>query len=135
MNADFLFEEEKDLIIGSAFAVLNEVDHGYHEEPYENRLTVEFRSRAIPFVQQPRYPIFYRGVQISEFVPDLIVFEKIIVDAKVIDRITDQEIGQGLSYLKVTGLSVGFIFNFKNSNLEFRRVVATTQKFIWKNNR
>lgn len=121
-------------MIGSAFAVLNAVGHGYHEKPYENGLAVEFRFREIPFVQQPRYPIFYRGVQISEFVPDLIAFGKIIVDAKVIDRITDQEIGQMLNYLKVTGLPVGLILNFKNPKLEFRRVVATTQNFIRKNN-
>ena len=121
-------------MIGSAFAVLNAVGHGYHEKPYGNGLAVEFRFREIPFVQQPRYPIFYRGVQISEFVPDLIAFGKIIVDAKVIDRITDQEIGQMLNYLKVTGLPVGLILNFKNPKLEFRRVVATTQNFIRKNN-
>lgn len=130
MNADFSYKEETDSIIGSAFAVLNEVGHGYHEKPYENGLAVEFRFREIPFVQQPRYPIFYRDVQISEFVPDLIVFGKIIVDTKVIERITDIEIGQMLNYLKVTGLPVGLILNFKNPKLEVRRVVATTQNFI-----
>ena len=130
MNADFSFKEETDLIIGSAFSVLNEVGHGYHEKPYENGLAVEFEFRQIPFLQQPRYPIFYRGVQISEFVPDLIAFGKIIVETKVIERITDVEIGQMLNYLKVTGLPVGLILNFKNPKLEFRRVVATTQSFI-----
>jgi hypothetical protein len=40
------------------------------------------------------------------------------------------EIGQMLNYLRITGLPVGLILNFKNPRLEFRRVVATTQKFI-----
>jgi len=84
----------------------------------------------IPFLQQPRFPIIYREKQVSEFVPDLIAFDKIIVDTKVIERITDHEIGQMLNYLKVTGLPVGLILNFKNSKLEFRRVVASTQNFI-----
>jgi hypothetical protein len=35
-----------------------------------------------------------------------------------------------LNYLRITGLPVGLILNFKNSKLEFRRVVATTQNFI-----
>jgi GxxExxY protein len=130
MNADFEYKEETDSIIGSAFAVLNEVGHGYHEKPYENGLAVEFECRGIPLFQQPRYPIFYRNVQISEFVPDLIAFEKIIIDTKVIDRITDHEIGQMLNYLKVTGLPVGLILNFKNSKLEVRRVVASIQNFL-----
>lgn len=134
MNADFSYKEETELIIGSAFSVLNEIGHGYHEKPYENSLAVEFEFREIPFIQQPRYPIFYRGVQISEFVPDLIVFGKIIVDTKVIERITDIEIGQMLNYLKVTGLPIGLILNFKNPKLEFRRVVASTQNFIRRNN-
>lgn len=130
MNADFEYKKETELILGAAFAVLNEVGHGFHEKPYENGLAVEFRFREIPFLQQPRYPIFYRGIQISEFVPDLIAFGKIIVDAKVIERITDQEIGQMINYLKVTGLPVGLILNFKNPKLEFRRVAATTQSFL-----
>ena len=130
MNADFSYKEETDSIIGSAFAVLNEIGHGFHEKPYENGLAVEFEYRGIAFLQQPRYPIIYRGVQVSEFVPDLIAFGKIIVDAKVIERITDLEIGQMLNYLRITGLPIGLILNFKNPKLEFRRVVATTQSFI-----
>ncbi len=115
MDADFSYKEETDAIIGSAFAVLNEIGHGYHEKPYENSLVVEFKYRGIHFVQQPRFPIIYREVQVSEFVPDLIAFGKIIVDTKVIDCITNQEIGQMINYLKVAGLPVGLILNFKNS--------------------
>ena len=88
MNADFSYKKETDAIIGSAFAVLNEVGHGFHEKPYENALVVEFQHRRIPCLQQPRFPMLYRGVKISEFIPDLIAFEKVIVDAKVIERIT-----------------------------------------------
>jgi GxxExxY protein len=130
MNADFLYKEETDAIIGSSYAVLNELGHGFHEKPYENSLVVEFGHRGIVFSQQPRYPIIYRGVQVSEYVPDLIVFGKIIVDTKVIDRITDLEVGQMLNYLKITGLAVGLILNFKNPKLEFRRVARSTQSFI-----
>jgi GxxExxY protein len=130
MNADFSYKKETDAIIGSAFDVLNEVGHGFHEKPYENSLAVEFGFRNIPFLQPLRYPILYRGVRVAEYVPDLIAFEMVIVDTKVIERITDHEIGQMLNYLRITGLPVGMILNFKNSKLEFRRVVATTQNFI-----
>ncbi len=130
MDADFSYKKETDAFIGSAFDVLNEIGHGFHEKPYENSLAVEFGYRNIPFSQQARYPILYRGVKVSEYIPDLIVFEMVIVDAKVIERITDHEIGQMLNYLRITGLPVGLILNFKNSKLEFRRVVATSQNFI-----
>jgi GxxExxY protein len=133
MNADYPYKEEADAIIGSAFAVMNDLGHGYHEKPYENSLVIEFEYRGIPFLQQPRFPIFYREKQVSEFIPDLIAFNKVIVDTKVIERITDHEIGQMLNYLKVTGLPVGLILNFKNAKLEFRRVISTHQKFIRRN--
>ncbi|MDP4846565.1 MAG: GxxExxY protein [Akkermansiaceae bacterium] len=130
MNADYPCKQETDTIIGCAFAVLNDFGHGYHEKPYENSLVVEFEHRDIPYLQQPRYPITYRDKQVAEYIPDLIAFNKVIVDTKVIERITDHEIGQMINYLKVTGLPVGLILNFKQSKLEFRRVVASTQNFI-----
>jgi GxxExxY protein len=100
MNADYPCKEETDNIIGCAFAVLNDIGHGYHEKPYENSMVVEFEYRGIPYLQQPRYPIMYRDKQVAEYIPDLIAFGKVIIDTKVIERITDHEIGQMLNYLK-----------------------------------
>lgn len=134
MNADFSYKKETDDVIGSAFDMINAIGCGFHEKPYENALVVEFNHRGIPFQQQPRFPINYRGVKVADYVPDLIVFEKVIVDTKVIDHITDREIGQMLNYLRITGLPVGLILNFKNPKLEFRRVVSSTQSFFKKQN-
>jgi len=127
MDPDFLFKEETDQIIGSAFSVLNALGHGFHEKPYENALAVEFRHRGIPYDQQRRFPVCYSDVKVSEFVPDLIAFDKVIIDTKVVERIGDHEIGQMLNYLRITGLQVGLILNFKNAKLEFRRVSASYQ--------
>jgi len=130
MSGETLLKGETDTIIGCAFEVLNTIGHGFHEKPYENALVIELGRRGIPYVQQPRYPIVYCGVQVSEFVPDLVVYGAVVVDAKVIERISDQEIGQMLNYLKITGCKVGLLLNFKNSRLEVRRVVASTTHFI-----
>lgn len=46
----------------------------------------------------------YRGLTVGECVPGLIVAAEVVVDTKVIDRITDHELGQLLNYLKITGL-------------------------------
>ncbi|MBG7608937.1 MAG: GxxExxY protein [Verrucomicrobia bacterium] len=125
MNADGrdgIYVLETEQIIGSAFSVINSVGHGFREKIYENALVVDFGYHDIPFLQQPSYPIHYREVKVGEFIPDLIVFEKVVVDTKTIERITDHEIGQMLNYLRVTRLQVGLILNFKHSKLEFRRV-------------
>jgi len=116
-------EEETQEIIGCAMEVLNELGHGFIEKPYENALVVELERRRIPFRQQNRYDILYKGVSVGTYIPDLIAFEKVVVDVKVIDRISDNEIGQMLNYLKITGLKVGLIINFKRARLEWKRVV------------
>ncbi len=116
-------EEEVFQIVGCAMEVLNTLGHGLREKSYENALAVEFRLRAIPFHQQPRYPVAYKTVKVGEYIPDLIVFDKIIVDAKTIDRISNNEEGQILNYLKITKLKVGLILNFKHAKLEWKRLV------------
>jgi GxxExxY protein len=54
---------------------------------------------------------------------DLIIENSVVVDAKVVERITDHEVGQMLNYLKITDLKVGLIINFKKARLEWKRVV------------
>ena len=120
-----LLSDEVYRIGGAAMEVLNGVGHGLHEKPYENALVVEFRLRSIPCEQQRRFPVIYKSVQISEYVPDLIAFESVIVDAKVIDHITDHERGQMLNYLRISTLQVGVILNFKRAKLEWERVVLS----------
>jgi GxxExxY protein len=122
-ESKLLLKAETEKIIGFAFEVLNEIGHGLNEKIYENSLTVLFKLNNIVFDQQRRFPVFFRGVEVGEFVPDLIAFGSVIVDTKVIDRITDHERGQMLNYLRITKLRVGLILNFKNARLEFERIV------------
>jgi GxxExxY protein len=122
-ESKLFLKPETEKIIGFAFDVLNEIGHGLNEKIYENSLTVLFKQNQIAFDQQRRFPVLFRGVMVGEFAPDLIVFNSVVVDTKVIDRITDHERGQMLNYLRITKLRVGLILNFKNARLEFERVV------------
>ena len=118
LHKDIVYE-----VIGCAFEVLNELGYGLIEKPYENAMVVEFELRGIPYKQQPNFPIEYKEVRVGLFVPDLIVEDKVVVDTKVIDRITDQERGKMINYLKWTGLRVGLLINFKHAKLEWERIV------------
>jgi len=122
-ESKLLLKAETEMIVGFAFEVLNEVGHGLNEKIYENSLTVLFKLNNIVFDQQRRFPVFFRDVEVGEFVPDLIAFGSVIVDTKVIDRIAEHERGQMLNYLRITKLRVGLILNFKNVRPEFERVV------------
>lgn len=122
-NASLLFKEEVFQIVGCAFEVLNTLGHGLNEKLYENSLTVEFGLQGIPYQQQPRFPVDYKSHRVGEFVPDLITFRAVIVDAKVIDRITDHERGQILNYLRICRLRVGVLLNFQHAKPEWERIV------------
>ena len=112
----FLLKNETRTIIGCAFEVLN-------EQCYENSLVVEFNLHRIPYSQQRSFEVIYKEQRVGLYIPDLIAYSQVIVDAKVIDRITDHERGQMLNYLRITKLRVGLILNFKHPRLEWERIV------------
>jgi GxxExxY protein len=122
-ESKLLLKAETEKLIGFASEVLNEIGHGLNEKIYENSLTVLLKLNGIAFDQQRRFPVFFREVEVGEFIPDLIAFGSVILDAKVIDRITDHERGQMLNYLRITKLRVGLILNFKHARLERERIV------------
>jgi GxxExxY protein len=113
-------------IIGCAFEVHNTLGHGLKEKLYENALCVDFGFGDILFEQQKIFKVHYKGEHIGEFVPDLIVHDTIIIDAKTIERITDIERGQVLNYLRISGLQIGLLINFKVTRLEWEHIILTT---------
>ena len=122
-SGKLLAKEEVFQIVGSAIEVLNALGHGLLEKPYENALAVEFGLRKIPFQQQAVFDVLDKGHKVGLFIPDLIAFDTVVVDTKVIDRITDHERGLMLNYLRITKLRVGVILNFKHAKWEWERIV------------
>jgi GxxExxY protein len=123
-----VLERESYAVVGAALEVLKEIGHGFHEKPYENALVVELSRRGIPCQQQTRFDLIYKGVKVSEFIPDLITEGRIIIDAKVIEKISEHEKGRMINYLRITGLNVGLIFNFRRAKLEWARIVLTDRE-------
>ncbi len=123
MDTKLLLKDEAFQIVGAGMEVLNALGHGLAEKPYENALVVEFKLRGISVQQQQHFSVMYKGVVVGEFVPDLIAFDAIVVDAKVIETITDYERGQILNYLRICGKRVGVLLNFKHAKLEWERLV------------
>ncbi len=122
-ESKLIHKEEVFQLVGCALEVLNGVGHGLHEKIYENALAVEFKVRGIAFEQQRRFEVTYKTVRLGDFIPDLITHSAIVVDTKVIDRITDHERGQMINYLRITKLRVGAILNFSHAKLEWERIV------------
>jgi len=108
---------------GCAMDVLNKVGHGFHEKIYENALAVAFKNRGISFEQQKSFDVLYENQKVGIFIPDFVIEDKIIIESKVIPKISDIEKGQVINYLKATGLRLGLIMNFKEPTLEWKRII------------
>ena len=115
-------------IIGAAMSLHRALGPGLSESIYENALCIELAAESIYFSQQERFPVNYRGRIIGTLITDLIIDQKVIVEAKVVESILDVHIAQTLSYLSITNLQVGLILNFKHLSLGFKRVANIYQK-------
>lgn len=124
-NIDLLFKEEVFGLIGAAIDVHRELGAGFLEAVYHEALEMEFRSRNIPFESQKSLPVSYKGIRLrKEYVADFLVFEKIIVELKALDRLSGIEEAQILNYLKASGLRVGVLINFGSvGKLEWKRFI------------
>ena len=110
-------------IIGAGMAVLNELKPGLDEKLYENALILELASRGHSAQQQKEFPVFYKGHLIGKLIPDLIVEDLVIVDPKVVTAFNETHISQMLGYLNITSLEVALLLNFKDAQLQWKRVV------------
>jgi len=111
-------------IIGAAMSVLNELRPGLDEKLYENALVIELTSRGHIVDQQREFAVHYHSHFIGKLVPDLIVDNAVLVDAKVVSGFSESHTAQMLGYLNITGLEVALLLNFQQTKLDWKRVVT-----------
>ena len=116
-------------VIGAAIEVHRTLGPGYQEKIYEEALSVEFGIREIPYRRQHPVEVVFKGHSCGEGKLDFLVGDELVVELKAVDRLDAVHEAQVLSYLKVTGLSLGLLINFQTAMLKdgTRRVVLTNQ--------
>ncbi len=122
-----LFEEESYQLRGCIFEVRKQLKTGWSEEVYHQALVKRLEECGIPFVSKPRTPMFYRGVEVHVFEPDLIVWDQIILELKVLPNARKFAAGhytQLINYLKFFGKNLGFLVNFGP-------IKAKIDRFLW----
>ena len=114
-----------DRIIACAIEVHRCLGPGLLESVYESALCVELEMRGLPFTRQAGVPLLYKGRLISEHRPDLVVDSAVIVEVKSVERLDPIHVAQVLTYLRVTGIRVGLLLNFKCAVMKhgIRRVI------------
>ena len=120
----FLYKDLTYKIIGIAMEIHRELQSGFLEAVYEEVMSKELKKAKIPFENQVRIDIYYKGEKLDkQYQADFIIDKKVLVELKGISKITDIERAQVINYLKATGLKVGLIINFGGKSLEWERVV------------
>lgn len=122
-----LFSEVTDAVICCFYSVYNTLGYGFLEKVYENALAVELTERGLSLQQQVPIQVLYKRVPVGQYVCDLLVDSKVIVEVKAVRSLLPEHEAQILNYLKATGIEVGLLLNF-GQKPEVRRRVFTNDK-------
>jgi GxxExxY protein len=121
-NKKILYRDLSYKIIGLAMEVHRKLGYGFLEKVYENSLMILFRREKISAVQQAPIDVRFEGEIVGNYVADILVNEKIILELKCIELITNVHRAQALNYLKATGKQLAIIINFAKVRLEYERL-------------
>ena len=110
-------------INGAAFEVNRVLGSGFLEKVYENALLVELKERGLNAESQIPVKVFYKNKIVGEYIIDILVEKKVIVELKTVEKVDNVHEAQLLNYLKASGIQVGLLINFKHPKVEIKRMV------------
>ena len=123
--SDLLYKDETYRIRGACFEVYKEKGSGFLEAAYQECMEIELGLEGIPFVVQPQLSLTYKGqVLKAKYVPDLICFDKIVVELKAVSSISNEHRAQVHNYLAATKMRLGMLINFgHHPKVEIERII------------
>ena len=119
-----IYRDETFKIIGACMEVHRELGKGHDEVIYKDALEIEFGRQGVSFSREKEFVISYKGVILRHsYFADFVVFDKIILEAKAIECLTDSHVKQVLNYLAASKLKLGLLVNFGEDSLSWKRVI------------
>jgi len=114
-------------VIAAAIEVHRQLGPGLDESLYEAAMVIEFRLRNIEFARQVIVNVDYKGESIGERRLDFVIEKKLLVELKAVEQLAPVHKAQVLTYLKITGLTLGLLINFNVEVLRdgVKRVIAS----------
>ena len=123
MDTDTHGSDLTEVVIGSAFEVANVLGAGFLEKVYERALIRELTLRGVSAKAQISFLVCYKGQYVGEYMADLVVEEKLLVERKCVGRFANEHLAQCINYLKASGLRVALLINFQKPRVEWKRVL------------
>ena len=100
-------------IVDAAFLVHSTLGAGLLESVYEECLAYEFSERGIGFKRQHVLPIRYKNLQVASGLRlDFLVEDRVVLEIKAVETLAKVHTAQLLTYLKLSGVHLGFLMNF-----------------------
>jgi GxxExxY protein len=105
--------EVGDTLLGAAMKVHSALGPGLLESAYETCLVHELGKRGLNVKRQVALPLIFDGIKLDAgYRLDLLLNDRIIVELKSVDKFLPIHTAQLLSYLKLSGLKLGYLLNF-----------------------
>ena len=124
MNDQLIYKEESYKIIGICMEVHRILGKGHSEVVYKDALEYEFQIAKIPYSREQQYKIEYKEIVLPHhYNADFVVYDKIILEVKAIECLTNSHIKQTLNYLAASKLKLGLLVNFGEDSLTYKRIV------------
>jgi GxxExxY protein len=121
---ELLYKEEIFQLVGFCMEIHGELGKGHNEVIYKDALVVELSRASIPFSREKNYEVSYKGVILPHYYyADFIVWDKILFEAKAVEKLTAAHIKQVLNYLAAAKLRLALLVNFGGDSLEWKRVI------------
>jgi len=106
-------------IRGACFKVYNELGPGLLESAYETALVMELRSLGLKVDTQVPISVTYRGQDMgTAYRLDIVVEQKVILELKSVDALSNLHHKQILTYLRLSGLKLGYLINFNTDSMK-----------------
>ena len=121
-------KELTEQIIKAFYDVYNELGYGFLEKVYQNSLYIELKSRGFNVEPQKQIKVHFKGYEVGEYYPDLIVNDVVILELKAAECIVEEFENQILNYLRATDVEVGLLLNFGKKPEIRRKVFANLNK-------
>jgi len=103
-------------IINTAITIHREIGPGLLETVYEVILADQLQQQGFNIARQTAIPIEFRGTKFDEgFRADLIIEDKVIIELKCVEKLNNSHKKQLLTYLRLTGIHLGYLLNFSES--------------------
>ncbi len=116
-------EKITEKIIGCAYTVYNTMGFGFLESVYEKCLLMELREAGLKVESQKPIPVRYKGEVVGDFVADVVVEGKVIVEIKSVQNLVKVHEIQLVNYLVATDISTGLLVNFGETKVDVKRKV------------